>query len=268
MPMGSSNIQSLRDSHYEYDGSNYTKNISTRSILKGSLGGGFNAEIGYNYSFTPLISAQLDMTFTSGKNISANESYYSANTSSNTYNASYDSYTWSSSFYQIAPLLRFDLGGEGKIHPYMAVGPVLGFVKLNEERNSKSESGTIETQTPSVSYNKRELKYTGSAPVGIKSVLGLEYTRGSLGFYAQATMVNMTFAPDKSEVTKALSINSNGEVTDNLPQYSVRNKITEYKKSYTTDGNAPYDSTKPDQKNTVYYSLSNIGLNLGVRYKF
>jgi hypothetical protein len=216
-------------------GSNYSS-----SIVSGSLGSGFTLEAGYTYSFAPLISAQVDFTYLAGKE------YNSTQTASVFLQT--DSY--SGNFFQMAPLIRFDVG-EGQIHPYAAVGPAFGFGSMKLKHYEDNDGGTLD----------EEEKYSGSVAIGTKSVLGLELSKGNVGFYVQATMVNMSYAPSKSEITKYIS---NG--TDMLAQMQTYQKVTEYKDSISSNGQ--FDPTQPSQQLFNYFPLSSISLSIGARLKF
>jgi hypothetical protein len=176
----------------------YSGNQNTQNNVTGSLGSGLTLEAGYTYSFAPLISAQMDLTYLAGNGVSG--SYNDG--------VSYSDEKYTSSFFQVAPLIRFDVG-DGKIHPYVAVGPVFAFGSMTDKQ-SGSGDGSYE----------QEIKYDGSSSVGTKSILGLELTKGNLGFFVQATMINMSYAPGKSEVTKYYL---NGQ--DALSGLSTYNKI-------------------------------------------
>jgi hypothetical protein len=214
-------------------------NIYSASNVSGSLGSGFTIEAGYTYSFAPLISAQVDFTYLAGKE-------YSSTTTGSAY---LSTESFSGNFVQMAPLVRFDVG-EGKIHPYAAVGPVFGFGSMKNKSYEDNDGGTIDQET----------KFDGGVAIGTKSILGLELTKGNLGFFVQATMVNMSYAPTKSEVTKYIS---NG--TDMLAQLSTYQKQTEYKDSYTSSG---FDPNQPNQQLLHYFPMSSISLSIGARLKF
>lgn len=218
----------------------YNGNQNSYSNVTGSLGSGFTVEAGYTYSIAPLISAQMDFTYLSGSEtkVSYSEPIAQSNES------------FSGSFVQVAPLVRFDVG-DGKIHPYIAIGPAFSFGSMTNKYYENNDGGTLE----------QEKKYDGSTGIGTKSILGLELTKGNLGFFVQATMINMSYAPTKSEITKYVY---NGQ--DELSSMTTYNKIIEFKDSI--DPNAPYDPNQPKQELKSYYPLSSLALSIGARLKF
>lgn len=212
---------------------------STSSNITGSLGSGLSLETGYSYSFTPLISTQVDFNYLMSKEYSSKNDY------SNNY---YSEGSTSAKFYQVAPLVRFDLG-DGKIHPYAAIGPVFSFGTMKDHYFEEYD-GSIEEDT----------KYSGSVAVGGKTVLGLEFTQGKFGYFVQATMINMSYAPTKSEITKYVY---NGQ--DQLSQMTKYGRYTEYKNSVEQGS---IDPGKPRQALKNYYPLSSFALSVGARFKF
>jgi hypothetical protein len=232
IPLAGSSISS----NSSQNGSN-----SSASLVSGSFGSGLTIEAGYTYSFAALISTQVDFAYLIG-----NE-YNSTTTYSNYYllNESY-----SSNFFQVAPLVRFDVG-EGSIHPYVAIGPAFGFGNIKYKEYQNNDGG----------ISDRETKYDGGVAVGTKGILGLELTKGNLGFFVQATLINLSYAPTKAELTKYIS---NG--TDVLPSTQTYYKETEFKSSISSNGQI--DHNQPNQQLLTYYPFSSLSLNLGVRLKF
>lgn len=218
--------------------SNFSK-VLNYSNVTGSLGSGLTIEVGYTYSIAPLISTQLDIGYLLGSETKGSYSNSNLNAMANN--------SFKGNFLQAAPMIRFDVG-ESKIHPYVAVGPMFAFGNMTENY-FESYDGTLETET----------KYTASASVGTKSVLGLELTKGNLGFFVQATMINMNYVPTKAEYTKY----NNGQ--DQLPNMTTYSKIVEFKDSI--DPYAPIDPNQPRQELKTYYAFSSLALNLGVRLK-
>jgi len=149
-------------------------------------------------------------------------------------------------------LLRVTLGGN-KIKPYAAVGPVIGFgtVTTDYVSNGQGTTNAVEVQQ----------KYSGSAAFGAKSVVGAELTQGKFIFYAQVTMIAMSYAPSKSEYTK---YNLNG--TDQLSMMPISQKQFVYKSSYTTTSNP--DPNQPRELLKSYAPFSSISMNIGVMFKF
>jgi len=227
-------------------GQNIQVNTSTTTYtgVYGSYGSGLRLEGGYIHALSTHLSLEMDFTYLIGKSIN---STYSANGTTQNQSSS-------SQFYEISPLLRVNLGGS-KVKPYLATGPVLGLGSLTSN-NVSSNSSTI-------NGSEIQRKYSGSAAFGAKSVVGAELTQGKFIFYAQLTMIAMSYAPSKSEYTK---YTLNG--TDQLSQLTISQKQTVYTNSVTTINNGSPDPNKPSEQLKFYLPFSNISMNVGVMFKF
>jgi len=217
---------------------------TTYTGVYGTYGSGLRIEGGYIRSLNEKLFLEMDFTYLIGKSINSTASG----------NGSTQNQSGSSRFYEISPLLRVNLGGN-KIKPYAAIGPVFGLGTLTSN-NTLSNSGTI---------NSREIQamYSGSVAIGAKSVVGAELTQGRFIFYAQVTMIAMSYAPSKSEITK---YTLNG--TDQLPSLTTYQKQAVYKNSVTFPNYGSADPTKPAEQLKFYLPYSNISLNVGVMFKF
>ncbi|HZX74995.1 MAG TPA: hypothetical protein VFE57_11270 [Cyclobacteriaceae bacterium] len=223
-----------------------TQSNSTSTTYSGvydTYGSGFRLEVGYIRPLNTHLSLEMDGAYLMGKSIHS------------TYNATGTTQSQSNSslFYEISPLLRVNLGGN-KVKPYAAIGPIVGFgtITANNSSNSSNTTNTSEVQR----------KYSGSAAIGAKSVVGAELTQGRFVFYTQITMIAMSYAPGKSEYTK---YTLNG--TDQLSMLTVSQKQTAYKSSLTVTSAQP-DPNQPSEQLKFYLPFSNISLNVGVMFKF
>jgi hypothetical protein len=216
---------------------------TTYTSVYGSYGSGLRFEVGYIRPLSTHLALEIDATYLSGKAISS------------TYNSSttFQSQTSSARFYEISPMLRVNLGGD-KVKPYGAIGPVIGF--------GTTTADYVLSRTGATNAKETQVRYSGSAAIGAKSVVGVELTQGKFIFYAQITMIAMSYAPTKSEYTK---YTLNG--TDQLSQLTISQKQFVYKGSVTVTGNSP-DPSKPTEQLKFYLPFSNISMDVGVMFKF
>jgi hypothetical protein len=217
---------------------------TTYTGVYGTYGGGFKLEAGYIGSLTGKLFLEMDFAYLIGKSINATVSG----------NGAPQHQSISSRFYEISPLLRMNFS-EDKIKPYAAIGPVFGLGTVTSSTTSSNPATT--------STNEAQRQYTGSVAIGAKSVAGAELTQGPFIFYAQITLIAMSYSPDKSELTK---YTLNG--INQLPSLTTYQKETVYKNSITTINNSNPDPTQPNQSLKFYIPFSNISLNAGVMFKF
>jgi hypothetical protein len=209
----------------------------------GSYGSGIRLEGGYIRPVNTHLAVELDASYLFGKSINA--SYASQN------NAQHQSS--SSHFYEISPLLRVNFGGK-KVKPYAALGPVFGFGNLTSDNTSNNGGAANGSEI--------QRKYSGSSAIGTKSAVGAELTQGRFIFYAQITMIAMSYAPGKSEYTK---YTLNG--VDQLGMMTISQKQSVYKSNFTSTTNSP-DPNQPSEDLKFYLPFNSISLNVGVMFKF
>jgi len=229
-------------------GPNTQVNATTTTVTGayGSYGSGLRLEAGYIHAFNERLHLEVDLTYLLGKPI---ESTYNNSNG----NGSTQKQSSSSRFYEFSPLLRVNLGGS-KIKPYAAIGPVFGMGTITDTYKASSSGGA--------NSGEAEIEYSGSVAIGAKSAVGAEFTQGKFIFYAQLTLIGMSYSPDKSEVTK---YTYNG--TNQLPSMTVSEKQTVYKNSYSVANNVSTDHTKPKEDLKIFIPYSNISLNFGVMFK-
>ncbi|GHN01595.1 hypothetical protein WSM22_30840 [Cytophagales bacterium WSM2-2] len=211
---------------------------ATHSNVNGSFGSGLRFEVGYVRSFSSLVSFQFDATYLMGNEIKANQFYE---------NWSYSSIH----FIQFSPQVRIAFGSS-RVRPYGSLGPVLGIGSFREN-----------THLGDTSFDDSEYVYNGSAALGAKTTMGIEIASGKLSLYAEISMVNMNYAPSRSELVK---YNSNG--TDRLGTLTVAQKQVEYRDSYTDMPAGVQNPNQPSVKLKQYYPFSSLSFSVGVMFKF
>lgn len=215
---------------------------TTITALSGSYGGGLQLEAGYIYSFSDALSFQFDAAFLQGKKINVTLPVGTGSVLNSYY----------AHFGELAPMIRIN-GKEGKLKPYMAVGPLIGF------GNTFAQS-TFASSSSSVSESVR--KYSGSLTFGAKSIVGVEFKANKFSYYIQATMINMSFSPTKSEITK--DVQNGVDVSGNL---TVAQKQTVYQSSYSYNSSNPINQNQPTTSLKFYQSFSSLSLNAGVMFR-
>jgi hypothetical protein len=211
------------------------------SVVKGSYGSGLQLEVGYVRSLSKMVSLQFDAAYLLGKEIDLNTKDPKA-----LYGGSISSY---SRFLQVSPQLRATFGAN-KIRPYASVGPVVGIGSIYKKSLLTPDGPSVDS----------EEVFTGSIAIGAKTSLGMEMEQGKFIFYAQLSMVNMNYAPTKSEFTKYVKGGS-----DVLGKLTISEKQTDYKDSFTQ---GTQDPNQPTTDLTQYYPLNSLSLSMGVMYKF
>jgi hypothetical protein len=219
----------------------FQANQANSSVVTGSYGSGLQLEVGYVRTLSKLVSIQFDAAYLMGKEIDLN-----TNDPKVSYGENSSSY---SRFLQVSPQLRTTFGSN-KIRPYASVGPVVGMGSIYKKSLLTPDGPTIES----------EEIFTGSLAVGAKTSLGMEIEQGEFIFYAQLSMVNMNYAPTKSEFTKYIR-----DGKDVLAKLTISEKQTDYKDSYTQ---GTQDPNQPTTDLTQYYPLNSLSLSMGVMYKF
>jgi Outer membrane protein beta-barrel domain len=223
-----------------------TSTASTVSGVYGSYGSGLQFEVGYEYALSEKTFLQIDALYLVGNDVKRNTIF---SVSGNNFS---QNQSISSRFYEIAPLIKFNILSEKSLTPYAIIGPTIGFGNF---------SNTVTTPGSSPSQNEEYLRnFSGPIALGAKSGLGVKFTKGTFGFYAQVTLINLSFSPSSSEITRY----SVGGV-DNLKNLTVRQKQSNYKENVVFSPNP--DTTKPAEELKFYFPLSSVSFNIGLIVK-
>ncbi len=219
--------------------------VNSSSGVYGSFGSGLQLEAGYEYMFSEKISAQLDATYVLGNDAKGN---FSINNNGNAFS---QNRSINARFVEISPLIKFNLVSDKMMTPYVAIGPMVGFGSV-----------TSNILIPGGGSGDQELqqKYSGPISLGAKSAVGIRFSKGITSFYAQVTLINLSFTPSTSEIIKY----TDGGV-DKLSTLTVQSKQTVYKESITSNSNA--SSSQPTEALKIYLPLSSVSLNIGFMIK-
>jgi hypothetical protein len=240
--LGSQNITGFSDKNDD------TTSISTEDQVDVSLGKGLCIKLGLGYMINGNIGFELGASYLlGGKSTATTTSPFGFN-KTKTIESSYYS-----SMFMINPSVLIASGSEG-INPYAKFGLVLGFGSFYFEKNSTADTFITIQKT----------QYSGGIALGFNASLGCSFTvSDNISIFAEFNMLNMSYSPDKSEI-----ITSTSQGKDLLPDYTVRDKQTDYYETLVSTSMSPLPDTVPNQKLKQSFSFGNIGLNLGVKFNF
>lgn len=232
--MSTSNMADLYMFNYTSDASGFT----TREQINLSLGKGFVAEGSYGYMFVKNVSAELAISYLDGGKTKSRFTYPSGNID----------------YSLFARMLRFApsvvIKGNGKyVEPYGKLGFVTGLGSIFLEENSNM-SGTNE---------RRTTRFKKGMAVGLTAGIGLiSKISKRLSLITEINMVNQSFAPEESEVTKYTADGAN-----NLDKMAVSERYTVFYDSIKLKEMEPYQP-RPALKQKLPFG--SFGLKLGLQF--
>jgi opacity protein-like surface antigen len=218
---------------------NYTTNgdFVTREQINLSLGKGFVAEASYGYMFGKHLGAEMGISYLSGGK-SESRFQYETGTNQNAVSAR---------MFRFNPSILITGNGE-KFTPYGKMGIVAGFGNVSLEEKTDIPAN----QEIRITEFRKGLAFGVSAGLGFISTIS-----GPLSLVCELNMVNMSYAPEMSELTKNTR---NGE--NQLDKLTLSEKETQY-----------YDLIKlkeidPDQPRPMLKQklpFGSVGLKIGLR---
>jgi hypothetical protein len=232
MKLGTQNLPDLLMYNYTADG-----DFFTREQINLSLGKGFMAEGGYGYMFGKNIGAEIGISYLRGGKTESRFTY-ATGTHRNSVSAR---------MFRFNPSIIIMGNGE-KFTPYGKMGIVAGLGTVFLEENSDFLAN----------QELRTTEFKKGLAVGVSAGLGLISTiSGPLSLVCELNMVNMSYAPEMSKVTK---YTRNGE--NQMDVLTSSEKETQF-----------YDLIKlkeidPDQPRPMLKQklpFGNIGLKIGLR---
>lgn len=221
----------------------YDPNTGSQTVdIKGVYGSyGTGASIYFAFGNTlpnGIIGYDLEVGYLVGKKYDIVSSYtYQGSPSSKSYQKN------SAQSIQFAPSIFFK-AHTGNFEPYMRMGPVMAIT------NSKMDYES--------SFNGLGVESKGQLSFGFKSSLGVNFFPGKkIQFYTEFNFINMAYAPKKGTITKYIS--DGVDITDRL---TAKQKRISYEKDYSDDNNQMNLETRQS------YSMSSMGIQVGVKYNF
>jgi hypothetical protein len=218
---------------------NYTANgdFVTREQINLSLGKGFVAEASYGYMFGKHIGAEMGISYLSGGNT---ESLFTYETGTNKNDLSARMFRFNPSFI---------ISGNGeKFIPYGKLGLIAGLGTISLEENIDF-TGNQES---------KNTKFSKGLAIGLSAGLGFISTiSGPLSLVCELNMVNMSYAPEMSELTR---YTRNGE--NQLELLTLSEKETQY---YDLIRLKEIDPDQPRPMLKQKLPFGSIGLKIGLR---
>lgn len=165
-----------------------------------------------------------------------------------------DTYTtkMSGSMLSLVPALvmRFTVD---KIKPYARLGIIIGVVNSGKAKTSDIFSSN--------DYEETDKDYGGVA-IGAQAAVGVEYPLSKLlSLFGEVNLNGLSWAPTKGKITK---YTENG--VDKLGNMTTKEKTWIYVKNL--DETQSIANSDPNKYSTVNYSLTNVGIILGVKLNF
>jgi opacity protein-like surface antigen len=245
-------------SYYDRTHQDQTITATTNnSVYKNSsLGSGLNINLGGGYMFSKYIGVDLGLNEFIGFGVKTKLDRSVTGNSNTT-----DDKTKSSMF-QVIPALVITPGLEGKINPYGRFGIILGLMnrvkyEYNDVTEFLPEKATLIQNTE---HSKETRK--GGVALGFSVALGADYQLSEkLSLFGEIVMNGLTYAPTKGKYDE-WTING----IDQIPIRPTVDKEWEYKKEI--DNNAVEDQGSPNQVPKQSYTLTNVGINIGIKFRF
>lgn len=146
-----------------------------------------------------------------------------------------------------------------KFNPYTRFGMILA-------KGSIINTESITTTNPNGNHTlEGEAKLTGGLGLGLQAALGLNFSLNErIGIYTEATFNNLTYAPEKGEVTKYTD-----DGVDKLSTMETSQKeITFVDKESFSSGDPQQSPSEPSTGPKERYTLNSVGVNVGLKFNF
>ncbi|MFZ4400982.1 MAG: outer membrane beta-barrel protein [Bacteroidales bacterium] len=221
---------------------NYTRqnNFTTREQVNISFGKGLNIGGSIGYMFNENIGMELGISYLMGGKSEARDLYTNRTVDNTIY----------------ANMLRFNpsliiAAGFKNINPYAKIGMLIGSGSILYESIDNNNGDLWVSKT----------KFNGGLAFGLNSAVGVLFSiNENLSFFVELDMVNLSYAPTKSEITEA-SLNG----SDQLPGMTTKERQTDFVDNYTTEQGNPSPDSQPDKLLIEKYPFGSVGLNIGLK---
>ena len=239
LALGSQNISGFTDHTVD------SSSINTESQVDVSLGKGLCLNLGLGYMINTNLGFELGATYLMGSKTTATNVFpFGLN---NTQTIVSDYYA---SMFIINPTIVIASGMEG-FNPYAKFGMILGFASFYNEKTSTADTFAVSTKT----------KYDGGMAIGFNASLGCAFTvSDNISIFAELNLLNMSYAPDKSEITEYSS-----QGIDKLSSLTVKQIQTNY---YDTLLSTTIPDSEPNQALKQSYTFGSIGIHIGMKIMF
>lgn len=222
---------------YNYSSSS---NSSTREQVCVSLGKGLNVGGTFGYMFNKNIGAELGISYLLGGKSEAKDDWSGGSAA----------YTLSSKMLRFSPSMIISAGLEG-VNPYARFGLIIGSGKVIYEYDESDDGDKMIAK----------MEMNGGLAIGLNAGVGALFSiSDKMSFFGEITMVNMSYAPKKGEITEATY---NG--TDILSDMTTNEKETDFVDSYTYSYTNPPSDSEPSKELKQNLPFGSIGVNVGLR---
>lgn len=209
-----------------------------------ALGQGFSTQFAAGYMFKPNFGVELGLAFHQGASFSS---------TSKGYESSFKA-TFQSDFYLINPSLVFALP-QKNFQAYTKFGPLIGFGSIYQSIEDR-ERGFFESDL------EVDIEASGGFFYGAHAAVGIDYKlTDRLAFFSELNLRLAAYSPKEGEVTKYRLDGQN-----QLNNLSDSERYIRYVDQVDYNQSSPPD--EPSKALGSAFSLSSIGLQLGLRYRF
>jgi hypothetical protein len=242
-----------------------TTGYITEKQLEVSLGKGLCFKLGAGYMVNGNFGFELGATYILGSNSASNFKSDVVLAPDHFLNTVKD-ITYKPSLFIISPSVIVSAGLE-VVNPYAKFGMSIGFGSFNREESTTLTDRLVIPGLPDsvlVTNSFMKEEFSGGVSIGFNATLGCAFRLDEkMSFFAEFNFINMTYAPDKSEITEYTI-----KGVDNLPTLTVKQKQTNYYETLQTTPLTSIPNTAPNQALKQTYSLGSIGLNIGMKINF
>jgi hypothetical protein len=204
-----------------------------------SLGQGVNFGSAFGIMFSEYIGLELEFSYLLGMKAKAENITLDGNSKESIY----------SRMFRIIPAVIVTPGLEN-VNPYAKFGLVFGIGSVFYE---------IDGIGSGFNYFKKT-KLNGGIAVGLNSAIGVRFNfTNSIGMFVELNLVNMSYAPKKGEVVKAIF-----DDKDVLPDMTIRQKEIEFVDKLTSYYGVNPPMSQPQQMLKYKLPFSSIGAHVGL----
>ena len=234
LKMSTQNVPDLSMYNFATDLTGFT----TREQINLSLGKGFVAEGSYGFMFLKNVGAELGISYLSGEKTNSRFTYATGKIE----------YDVSATMLRLVPSIVIKGNGE-KVVPYARFGVVTGLGTVTLDENNETSDVRIE---------RRTTKFNKGLAFGLTAGLGL-ITRISnrVALITEMNMLNQSYAPEKSEVTK-YTVNG----ANSLDKLTVSEKEANY---YDSIKLTVIETDKPRPLLKQKLPFGSVGLKIGLQ---
>ncbi|MFC5269529.1 outer membrane beta-barrel protein [Adhaeribacter terreus] len=225
---------------------NNTFNVSYEKVNV-NFGKGIAAGGTIGYMFNPHVGAELGIGYLlDGKN--EVKSTRTTNGETDTHESE-----MSSRMLLLQPALVISAGMEG-INPYARFGMI-------------AATGTVTGTDISMEDGEKfeeESEVSGGWGFGLQAGIGAEFKLSdNMAFFSEVTMNNLSYSPDKGEITNATY---NGR--DVLGEYTTNDKEVEFVDDLSFSSNDQPSESQPDKSLKFNMPFSSVGVGVGIKLNF